>query len=115
MRPIPLFTSGIVTLTPLSSNSPLADKQASTQQPDILGRFGQFGGKYVPETLMPALSELESAYQQYRNELGFQEELQELLRDYVGRKTPLYFAERLTAHYARLDGTGAQIYLKRET
>lgn len=103
-----------MTLTPLSANSPLADQPASTQRPDVLGRFGQFGGKYVPETLMPALSELEAAYQQYRNDSGFQEELQQLLRDYVGRKTPLYFAERLTAHYARPDGTGAQIYLKRE-
>ncbi|MBW4637144.1 MAG: tryptophan synthase subunit beta [Gloeocapsa sp. UFS-A4-WI-NPMV-4B04] len=103
-----------MTLTPLSSNSQPADNQASTQTPDILGRFGQFGGKYVPETLMPALTELEAAYQQYRNDPGFQAELQQLLRDYVGRATPLYFAERLTAHYARPDGTGAQIYLKRE-
>ena len=82
--------------------------------PDALGRFGKFGGKYVPETLMPALSELETAYQKYRNEADFQSELQGLLRDYVGRSTPLYFAERLTQHYARPDGTGAQIYLKRE-
>ena len=63
---------------------------------------------------MPALAELETAYQQYRNEPGFQAELQDLLQDYVGRATPLYFAERLTANYARPDGTGAQIYLKRE-
>ena len=103
-----------MTLTPLSSNSQPADNQASTQTPDVLGRFGQFGGKYVPETLMPALTELEAAYQQYRNDPGFQAELQQLLRDYVGRATPLYFAERLTSHYARPDGTGAQIYLKRE-
>lgn len=84
------------------------------QQPDLLGRFGQFGGKYVPETLMPALSELEAAYQKYRNNPDFQNELQGLLNDYVGRATPLYFAERLTTHYAKLDGTGPQIYLKRE-
>jgi tryptophan synthase beta chain len=83
-------------------------------QPDSLGRFGKFGGKYVPETLMPALSELEVAIEKYRNDAGFQTELQNLLRDYVGRPSPLYFAERLTAHYARPDGTGAQIYLKRE-
>ncbi len=82
--------------------------------PDTFGRFGQFGGKYVPETLMPALSELETAYQKYRNQPDFQSELQGLLRDYVGRSTPLYFAERLTQHYARPDGTGSQIYLKRE-
>lgn len=68
----------------------------------------------MPETLMPALAELEAAYQQYRDESGFQAELQHLLRDYVGRPTPLYFADRLTAHYARPDGAGAQIYLKRE-
>jgi tryptophan synthase beta chain len=82
--------------------------------PDSLGRFGRFGGKYVPETLMPALSELETAFEQYRNDPSFQQELQNLLRDYVGRPNPLYFAERLTAHYARPDGTGSQIYLKRE-
>ncbi|MCC5647142.1 tryptophan synthase subunit beta [Nostoc sp. CHAB 5824] len=82
--------------------------------PDILGRFGKFGGKYVPETLMPALSELEAAFEKYRNEPSFQAELQNLLRDYVGRPSPLYFAERLTTNYARPDGTGPQIYLKRE-
>jgi tryptophan synthase beta chain len=84
------------------------------QRPDALGRFGKFGGKYVPETLMPALAELETAYYQYCNESEFQAELQNLLRDYVGRPSPLYLAERLTAHYARPDGSGAQIYLKRE-
>ncbi|WP_375473377.1 tryptophan synthase subunit beta [uncultured Nostoc sp.] len=96
-----------MTTTPLSPSS-------TAQVPDTLGRFGRFGGKYVPETLMPALAELETAYQQYRNDPGFQAELQQLLRDYVGRATPLYFAERLTAHYARPDRTGPQIYLKRE-
>ncbi|MEB3267728.1 MAG: tryptophan synthase subunit beta [Leptolyngbya sp.] len=79
-----------------------------------MGRFGQFGGKYVPETLMPALAELEQAYQQYRHEPDFTAELDGLLKDYVGRATPLYFAERLTTHYARPDGSGPQIYLKRE-
>jgi tryptophan synthase beta chain len=97
-----------VTITPINPNF------QTTQRPDALGRFGRFGGKYVPETLMPALAELETAYYQYRDEQGFQEELQQLLRDYVGRATPLYFAERLTQHYARPDGGGAQIYLKRE-
>jgi tryptophan synthase beta chain len=87
---------------------------SGTVLPDALGRFGKFGGKYVPETLMPALSELETAFYQYRNDSNFQAELQQLLRDYVGRPNPLYFAERLTAHYARPDGTGPQIYLKRE-
>ncbi|RCJ25776.1 tryptophan synthase subunit beta [Nostoc sp. ATCC 43529] len=88
--------------------------KSAIAQPDFLGRFGKFGGKYVPETLMPALSELETAFYQYRNDANFQAELQNLLRDYVGRPSPLYFAERLTANYARPDGTGAQIYLKRE-
>ncbi|MBW4659075.1 MAG: tryptophan synthase subunit beta [Drouetiella hepatica Uher 2000/2452] len=100
-----------VTLTPISLTSSF-DRAA--QRPDALGRFGKFGGKYVPETLMPALSELEAAFYQYRNDPDFQQELQGLLKDYVGRATPLYFAERLTQHFARPDGTGAQIYLKRE-
>ncbi|MBV9387408.1 MAG: tryptophan synthase subunit beta [Chroococcidiopsidaceae cyanobacterium CP_BM_ER_R8_30] len=90
------------------------NSQSTAQRPDTLGRFGRFGGKYVPETLMPALSELEAAYQQYRHDPAFQQELQQLLQDYVGRATPLYFAERLTARYAQPDGTGPQIYLKRE-
>ncbi|MDM9384510.1 tryptophan synthase subunit beta [Chlorogloeopsis sp. ULAP01] len=97
-----------MTTTPIPPNS------STTHRPDPQGRFGRFGGKYVPETLMPALAELETAYQQYRNEPGFVAELQQLLHDYVGRPTPLYFAERLTAHYARPDGRGPQIYLKRE-
>ncbi|MEB3338140.1 MAG: tryptophan synthase subunit beta [Leptolyngbyaceae bacterium] len=108
-----------MTRTPLSPNSlPTldlsADVPSASQQPDALGRFGRFGGKYVPETLMPALSELEAAFYQYRHEADFQQELQGLLKDYVGRPSPLYFAERLTGHYARPDRTGPQIYLKRE-
>ncbi|MBD1890298.1 tryptophan synthase subunit beta [Coleofasciculus sp. FACHB-SPT9] len=102
-----------MTRTPISPDSQ-ETANASAQQPDALGRFGRFGGKYVPETLMPALSELEAAFQKYRAEPAFQQELQGLLRDYVGRPSPLYFAERLTAHYAKPDGTGPQIYLKRE-
>ncbi len=84
------------------------------QQPDHLGRFGRFGGQYVPETLMPALQDLDRVHQQYLNEPSFQAELNYLLKDYVGRATPLYFAERLTARYAKPDGSGPQIYLKRE-
>jgi tryptophan synthase beta chain len=84
------------------------------QQPDHLGRFGRFGGQYVPETLMSALQDLEQAYHDYRQEPTFQAELNYLLKDYVGRPSPLYFAERLTAHYAKPDGSGPQIYLKRE-
>ncbi|MDP8966261.1 MAG: tryptophan synthase subunit beta [Cyanobacteriota bacterium] len=100
-----------MTTTPLPRSS---QADATTQQPDALGRFGKFGGKYVPETLMPALSELERAFQQYCNDPDYQQELQQLQRDYVGRPSPLYFAERLSAHYAKPDGSGAQIYLKRE-
>ena len=99
-----------MTTTPLPSNF----SSSSVQRPDNLGRFGQFGGKYVPETLMPALAELETALKHYINDSDFQTELQQLLRDYVGRPCPLYFAERLTQHYAKPDGSGPQIYLKRE-
>ena len=95
-----------MTTTPIKSDR--------TNVPDSLGRFGPYGGKYVPETLMPALAELETAYNKFRVDPDFQAELQGLLKDYVGRANPLYFAERLTQHYARPDGTGAQIYLKRE-
>ncbi|MEP0819027.1 tryptophan synthase subunit beta [Trichocoleus sp. FACHB-46] len=108
-----------MTRTPLSSTHQsaidnLAEVITSAQRPDALGRFGQFGGKYVPETLMPALSELETAFHQYCNDPEFQQELQGLMRDYVGRPSPLYFAERLTTRYARPDGSSPQIYLKRE-
>jgi tryptophan synthase beta chain len=96
------------------TQTPLSPKLSTAAVPDSFGRFGQYGGKYVPETLMPALSELETAIAQYRHDPDFQRELQGLLTDYVGRPSPLYFAERLTAHYARPDGTGPQIYLKRE-
>ena len=82
--------------------------------PDKLGRFGQFGGQYVPETLMSALIELETAFKRYQSDPQFQTDLQQLLKDYVGRSTPLYFAERLSDRYKRPDGTAPQIYLKRE-
>jgi len=80
-----------------------------TARPDAFGRYGMFGGKYVPETLMSALSELETAFRKFQNDPSFHHELGNYLRDFVGRPTPLYFAERLTKHY----GT-AEIYLKRE-
>jgi tryptophan synthase beta chain len=95
-----------VTATPLPPSSP--------SLPDTLGRFGRFGGKYVPETLMPALSELEAAYSRCRDDSEFQQKLQGLLKDYVGRPSPLYFAERLSDRYARANGPQPQIYLKRE-
>ncbi|GAC41844.1 tryptophan synthase beta chain [Paenibacillus popilliae ATCC 14706] len=77
--------------------------------PDAYGRFGDFGGRYVPETLMKALLELEEAYQQYTKEPEFQAELIQLLWEYSGRPTSLYFAERLSETLG-----GAKIYLKRE-
>ncbi|MBC7881634.1 MAG: tryptophan synthase subunit beta [Anaerolineae bacterium] len=77
--------------------------------PDSRGRFGRFGGQYVPETLMSALAELETAFLRYKGDPEFQNQLFGYLRDFVGRSTPLYFAERLTAHHG-----GPQIYLKRE-
>jgi tryptophan synthase beta chain len=77
--------------------------------PDQYGRFGPFGGRYVPETLMPALHELERAYAAARKDRKFQAALAHYLKDYVGRPTPLYFAERLTKRLG-----GARIYLKRE-
>jgi tryptophan synthase beta chain len=77
--------------------------------PDKHGRFGPYGGRYVPETLMPALLELERAYEKTRRDRGFQDELNYYLKQYVGRPTSLYFAERLTKRLG-----GAKIYLKRE-
>ncbi len=73
------------------------------------GRFGEFGGQYVPETLMNALRELEEAYFRFRDEAGFREDLERLFREYAGRPSMLYFAERMTR-----DLGGARIYLKRE-
>ncbi|MEP0892308.1 tryptophan synthase subunit beta [Leptolyngbya sp. PL-A3] len=109
MKVDPHYSLATVTLTPLPNS-----QSNSTQRPDSQGRFGQFGGKYVPETLMPALTELEQAFYHYWEDPAFQTELSQLLKEYVGRATPLYFAERLTQHYARPDGSGPQIYLKRE-
>jgi tryptophan synthase beta chain len=96
------------------TQTPFSPTTKTTDQPDRLGRFGKFGGKYVPETLMPALAELEAAFYQHTKDPSYQAELHGLLHDYVGRPSPLYFAERLTQHYARPDGSGVQIYLKRE-
>ena len=73
------------------------------------GRFGKYGGKYTPETLVPAIVELETAYEKYKNEEEFQQELSYLLTKYAGRPTPLYFAKNLTEYVG-----GAKIFLKRE-
>jgi len=77
--------------------------------PDKRGRFGKYGGQYVPETLMPAILELEAVYARVRRDRGFQKELHDCLKQYVGRPTPLYFAKQLTKTLG-----GAKIYLKRE-
>ncbi|MDR0328380.1 MAG: pyridoxal-phosphate dependent enzyme, partial [Planctomycetaceae bacterium] len=73
------------------------------------GRFGKYGGQYIPETLMNAVQELEKAYLHYKNDPEFQKELADLLTNYAGRPSLLYFAEKMTK-----DLGGAKIYLKRE-
>jgi tryptophan synthase beta chain len=80
-----------------------------TQWPDNMGRFGEFGGRFVPETLMHPVEELQRAYQSARQDPAFQRELDDLLKNFAGRPTPLYHARRLSEHLG-----GAQIYLKRE-
>ena len=77
--------------------------------PDARGWFGEFGGRFAPETLMAPVEELEEAYRVARADPAFQAELARLLKDFAGRPTPLFHAERLTARLG-----GAQIYLKRE-
>ncbi|MBT5986614.1 MAG: tryptophan synthase subunit beta [Nitrospina sp.] len=84
-------------------------KSKDIKFPDARGHYGQFGGKYVIETLMPALESLEQLYEEARNDPKFQSDLKYYLREYVGRPTPLFFAERLTKFLG-----GARIYLKRE-
>jgi tryptophan synthase beta chain len=75
----------------------------------IEGKFGKYGGKYIPETLVPAITELETAYQKYKKDEEFQKQLSYLLTNYAGRPTPLYFAKNLTEYVG-----GAKIFLKRE-
>ncbi|MBA2390324.1 MAG: pyridoxal-phosphate dependent enzyme, partial [Geodermatophilaceae bacterium] len=77
--------------------------------PDEKGRYGRFGGAFVPETLVPAIREIEAAYRQAQGDPGFRAELDHLLATYVGRPTPLSFAQRLTEELG-----GARVYLKRE-
>ncbi|GMU94704.1 tryptophan synthase subunit beta [Ignavibacterium album] len=83
--------------------------KSSYQQPDSKGKFGRFGGKFVPETLITPLKQLEEAYLRLKNDKDFIEELESLHKEFTGRPTPLTFAERLTKHYGK-----AKIYLKRE-
>ena len=81
----------------------------SNNLPDHAGRYGIFGGQYVPETLIPALNELELEYEKIKQDLDFQQNLSNMLQTFVGRPTELYFAQNLTEKLS-----GAQIYLKRE-
>jgi len=85
------------------------DPVTPAQLPDAAGHFGPYGGIYVPETLMTALAELTAAYEKARDDSGFQAELRQHLKEFAGRPTELYFAERLTKHCG-----GAKIYFKRE-
>lgn len=94
--------------TTSSQDSPSSASQAKAAA-ELAGYFGEFGGQFAPETLMVALRELEAEYQAAQEDEAFRNELAELLRDFAGRPTPLYFAQRLTQHFG-----GARIYLKRE-
>ncbi len=82
---------------------------ANVKMPDKFGHYGEYGGRYISETLMPAVIELEQAYKKYKNDAAFKKEFRYYLSQYVGRPTPLYLAERLTKAAG-----GADIYLKRE-
>ncbi len=84
-------------------------ESVSTMLPDALGRFGEFGGRFVPETLMDALNQMASAYEEAKADPSFQAELDGYLKDYVGRPSPLFFARRLSEYAG-----GADVYLKRE-
>lgn len=83
-------------------------KGRNSGQVQVKGKYGKYGGQYVPEVLMPALQELEEGYERYKNDPQFLAELEHYLQDFAGRKTPLYFARNLSKKY------GAKIYLKRE-
>ncbi len=93
------------TVMPETAATPVA----ATPFPDALGRFGTFGGRFVPETLMDALNQLAEAYERFRNDPGFRAEMEDYLKNYVGRPSALYFAKRLTERAG-----GADIYIKRE-
>jgi tryptophan synthase beta chain len=99
-------TAGQLRIDPMTAGPPIS---AQREVPDAMGRFGAFGGRYVPETLTRALDELIAEYDKARQDPRFQAELDDLLTNYVGRPSPLYFAGRLTEQCG-----GAQIWLKRE-
>ena len=91
------------------ASSFLSSPSPDAALPDEHGRFGEFGGRYVPETLVAALDQLTAEYRQAQQDPDFQQQLDNLLRDFVGRPSPLYFAKRLTEQCG-----GAQIWFKRE-
>ncbi|MCC6828913.1 MAG: tryptophan synthase subunit beta, partial [Novosphingobium sp.] len=97
-------------------NAPTAPANSLRNQPDDRGHFGQFGGRYVAETLMPLILDLEREYIAAKADPAFRAEFDDLLEHFVGRPSPLYYAERLTAHFraAAPAGKGPKIYLKRE-
>jgi tryptophan synthase beta chain len=97
------------TLASTDASSRLTPRNDYLAYPDAHGRFGDYGGRYVPETLMPLVLALEAAYEAADTDPAFHQELQGYLTSYVGRPSPLYFARRLTEHFG-----GAKIYLKRE-
>jgi tryptophan synthase beta chain len=103
-----MLPTGIESIMPTSA-TPAAVPRASSQVPDADGRFGEFGRRYVPETLMHALEELTVEYEKARRDPAFEAQLNSLLKTFVGRPSALHFAERLTEHCG-----GARIYLKRE-
>src|SRR5579884_1412157 len=90
------------------------EQQQTTYQhqlyPDERGRYGDFGGKFVPESLITALAELETAYEEARNDAAFQQELQQQLHSFVGRPTTLHYVPR----FSKLVAPGVKVYLKRE-
>ncbi len=96
-------------MSPATLTPPVSSAKATSQVPDADGCFGEFGRRFVPETLMFALEELTREYQAAKADPAFQAQLDDLLKNFVGRANPLYFAERLTKHIG-----GAQIYFKRE-
>ena len=104
-----IFVSLFCLLTSVILKGAHIEVKTYKNYPDPAGYFELYGGRYVPETLMPVLVEMEQAYLAAKNDAAFQAELSALLRDYVGRPTPLTFAKRLTGRLG-----GAKIYLKRE-
>ncbi|XVF40667.1 hypothetical protein PTKIN_Ptkin01aG0133000 [Pterospermum kingtungense] len=120
---LPVFpdtlTNNLPVTTTLTAKNPQSTQKLLTKPVDRKevtrpGKFGRFGGKYVPETLVTCLGKLGAEFNLVLHDSEFQKELRTALQDYVGRETPLYFAQRLTNHYKNIKGEGPEIYLKRE-